>query len=74
MKQLTLLSFLEPGPTINSDCYPVTLTKLEARTSGVKLEKITNFYLQHRNAGPHISLKTIEHTVKLGCTVLAHSL
>jgi len=36
------------------------------------LEKKTTFLLQHGNARPHTSLKTVEHTVNLGWTVIPH--
>jgi len=49
---------LEPGQTINSDCYVVTLTKLTAPTSRVRPEKMTAFLLQH-NTRSHTSLKTV---------------
>jgi histone-lysine N-methyltransferase SETMAR len=32
----------------------------------------TTFLLQHDNARPHTSLKTLEHVVKFGWTVLPH--
>ena len=32
----------------------------------------TTFLMQHSNTGPHASLKTIEHAVNLGWTVLPH--
>jgi len=73
-KGAILLDFLEPGQTINSDLYIVTLTKLKARISRVRPEKKTTFLLQHDNARPHTSFKTVEHTVNLGWTVLPHPL
>jgi len=48
------------------------LTKLKARISRVRPEKKTTFLLQHDNARPHTSLKTVEHTVNLGWTVIPH--
>ena len=62
---------MKPGQTINSDRYIATVTKLKARISRVRPEKKT-FLLQHDNARPHASLKTMEHIVKLGWTVLPH--
>jgi len=50
----------------------VTLTKLKARMSRVRPEKKTTFQLQHNNARPHTNLKTVEHTVNLGWTVIPH--
>ena len=71
-KGVILLDFLEPGQTINSDRYIVTLTKLRARISRVRPEKKTTFLLQHDNARPHTSLKTVENIANLGWTVLPH--
>jgi len=72
-KGVILLDFLEPGQTINSDRYIATLTKLKARISRVRPEKKkTTFLLQHDNARPHTSLKTVEHIANLGWTVLPH--
>ena len=71
-KGVILLDFLEPGQTINSDRYIATLTKLKARISRVRPEKKTTFLLQHDNARPHTSLKTVEHIVSLGWTVVPH--
>jgi len=69
-KEVILLDFLEPGQTIKSDRYIATLTNLKARISRVRPEKKTNFLLQHDNARPHTSLKTVEHIVSLGWTVV----
>jgi hypothetical protein len=63
-KDMILLDFLEPGQTINSDHYIATLTKLKARISRLRSEKKTTFLLQHDNARPHTSLKTMEHVAK----------
>ena len=65
-KWVILLDFLKPGQTIISDRYIATLTKLKAWISRVRPEKKTTFLLQHDNARPHTSLKTVEHIVKLG--------
>ena len=62
----------EPGQTINSDRYIANVTKLKARISRVRPQKKIIFLLQHDNARPHASLKTVEHIVKLGWTVLPH--
>jgi len=71
-KGVILLDFLEPGQTMNSDHYIAMLTKLKARISRVRPEKKTTFLLQHDNARPHTSLKTVEHIVSLGWTVVPH--
>ena len=71
-KVVILLDFLEPGQTINSDRYIATLTKLKTRIYRVRPEKKTTFLLQHDNARPHTSLKTVEHVVSLGWTVVPH--
>jgi len=71
-KEVILLDFLELGQTINSDT--ATLTELKDRTSRVMPEKKTTFLLQHNNARPHTSLKTMEHTANLDWTVLSHPL
>ena len=71
-KGMILMDFLEPGQTINSDRYIAMLTELKARISRVRPEKKTAFLLQHNNARPHTSLKTVEHIVNLGWTVLPH--
>jgi len=70
-KGMILLDFLEPEETINSDHYITTLAKLKAYNSKVKPEKKTTFFLQHNNARLYTSLKTMEHAVSLGWTVLA---
>ena len=69
-KGVILLDFLEPGQNINSDRYIATLTKLKARISRVRPEKKKTFLLQHDNAWPHTSLKTVEYIATLGWTVL----
>ena len=60
-KGVILLDFLEPGQTINSDRYIAMLTKLKARISKVRPKKKTTVLLQHDNARPCTSLKTVEH-------------
>jgi len=71
-KGVILLDYLEPGQTINCDCYIAMLTKLKAQISRVRPEKKTVFLLQHVTARPHTSLKTTEHIVNLGWTVIPH--
>ena len=71
-KAVILHNFPEPGQTINSDRFVAVLTKLKAQTSRVRPEKMKTFLLQHNNARPHTSLKTMEHTANLGWTALPH--
>ena len=61
---------LKPRETRNSDQYIVMLTKLKFQTSRVRPEKKTVFFLQHDNARPHTSLKTMEHTASFVWPVL----
>jgi transposase len=70
-KGVILQDFPEPGQTIKSDRHIATLTTLKARISKVRPEK-TTFLLQHDNARPHTSLKTVEHIVSLCWTVVPH--
>jgi hypothetical protein len=71
-KGVILLDFVEPGKTIDSDCYIMTLIKLKAHVSRIRPEKKTTFLLQHDNARPHTSLKTTGHVAKFDRTVLSH--
>ena len=63
---MVLLDFLQLRQTINSGQYITMLTKLKAQISGVRPEKKKIFPLQHDNARPHTSLKTVEHIANLG--------
>jgi len=72
-KGVIFLDFLKSGQANNSDHYIATLTKLKARISRVRPEKKTTFLFQYDNARPHTSLKTVEHIVNLGWTVVPHS-
>lgn len=69
-----LLDFAEPRQTINSNHYIMVLTNLKARTSRVRPQKKTNLLLQHDNARPHPSFKTVDHTANLDWTVLLQPL
>jgi hypothetical protein len=60
-----LLDFLEPGETVNSECYKATLTKLKARISRVRPEKQKTFRLQHDNARLHTSLDGLSYHIHL---------
>ena len=73
-KGVIILDFLEPRQTINSDFYITTLTKLNTLISRIRPEKKSTFLLQHNNARPHTSLKTMENIVNLGWTVILHPL
>ena len=73
-KGVMLLDFLEWGQNINSDSYIAMLSKLKARISRVRPEKKTAFLLQHDNTMLHTSLKTVEHIVNYGWTVVPHPL
>jgi len=48
------------------------LTKFKAQTSRGRTEQKTVLLLQHDNARPHTSLKTVEHAASLVWTVLPH--
>jgi hypothetical protein len=71
-KGVSLQDFLEPGQIINCDHHIATLTKLKAPISRIRPEKKTTFLLQHDNARPHTSLKTIGHVAKFDRTALPH--
>jgi len=66
-KGAILLQFLEPRHTMNSSQY---IAVLKFQTSRVRPEKKTVFFLQHDNARPHTSLKTMEHTASFVWPVL----
>jgi len=65
----SLLDFLVPWHTIDSDHYIVMLTKLKARTSRAGPEKKTTFLLPH-NTRPHTNVKTMEYIANLGILFL----
>lgn len=71
-KGVSLPDFLELKQSVNSDSYFTTLTKLKARTSRVRPEKLATFLLQHDNCGHQTSLKTMEHIASIGWTILPH--
>jgi len=64
------LDFLELRQTFSSDRHIAKLTKLKAQTSTVRSEKKSIFLLQHHNARPQTSLKTMEYIASLDWTVL----
>ena len=63
-KGVILLDFLQRGQTTNTDHYVLTLIKLQAQASRIRLEK-TNFLLQHENARSHTTLMTTEYIASL---------
>ena len=71
-KGVILLNFLELTQIVNSDHYTMMLTKLNAQTSRIRLEKKITFLLQRDNTRP--SLKIVEYTASPGWTVLPHPL
>lgn len=73
-KGVMLLDFLKPGQTINSDHYNMMITELKAQTSRSGPEKKATFLLQHDNANPHTSLKTVEHIINSALSVLLRAL
>jgi len=73
-KRVIFLDFLEPGQTISSDLYIAKPMKMEAQISRVRSEKNTALFLQHYNARPHTSLKTVMYTANLVWTVVARPL
>ena len=58
---------------INSEVYSGTLRKLKAKIRRVwpNLD-MANVLLQHDNAHPHTSIRTMEAITLLGCTVTSH--
>ena len=73
-KEVILLNFLEPEQIIISNCYIAVLAKLKAQTSRVRPEKKIIFLVQHGDASPFTSLKTMEHILAglsyhIHCTV-----
>lgn len=62
---------LEPGTTINSENYIVTLQALKQRLRRIRRDK-GNVLLQHDNARPHVSRATTEAIERLNLTTLTH--
>jgi histone-lysine N-methyltransferase SETMAR len=62
---------LEPGTTINSECYTGTLKGLKQQFRRFWKQK-KNILLQHDNARPHTSQATVEAIEKLDLTIISH--
>ena len=64
-----LVDFMSKEATINSDVYIDTLKKLKARIRTVRPAlEMSKVLLQHDNARPHTSLKTLEVISSIGWT------
>jgi hypothetical protein len=64
------MDFLEPGTTINSECYIGTLKHFERLRRVWKHKK--NILLQHDHARPHTSRTIMEVIEKLVLTIVPH--
>ena len=70
---VTLVDFMSKGATINSDVYIETLKKLKSRIQRVRPAlEMYKVLLQHDNARPHTSLKTVEVISSFGWTTISH--
>ena len=68
-----LVDFLPKGETINSEVYIETLRKLKAKIRRVRPNlDMANVLLQHNNAHPHTSIRTMEAITSFGWTVIPH--
>ena len=68
-----LVDFLPKGETINSEVYSGTLRKLKAKIRRVRPNlDMANVLLQHDNARPHTSIRTMEAITSFGWTVIPH--
>ena len=68
-----LVDFLPKGETINSEVYIETLRKLKAKIRRVRPNlDMANVLLQHDNARPHTSIRTMEAITSFGWTVIPH--
>ena len=68
-----LVDFLPKGETINSEVYIETLRKLKAKIRHVRPNlDMANVLLQHDNARPHTSIRTMEAITSFGWTVIPH--
>jgi hypothetical protein len=66
------MDILEPGTTINSECYIATLKTLKQWLWGVWKHK-KNILLQHDSTTSHISQTTMKAIAKFNATILPHS-
>ena len=68
-----LVDFLPKGETINSEVYIETFRKLKAKIRRVPPNlDMANVLLQHDNARPHTSIRTMEAITLFGWTVIPH--
>jgi len=73
--RVTLEDVILRGETVNSDAYITTVTELRNHFKQVWPHKnLTEILLQHDNARPHLSLKTLEAIIKFGWTMLPYPL
>ena len=70
-----LVDFMSKEATISSDVYIDTLKKLKARIQRARPAlEMSKVLLQHDNARPHTSLKTLEVISSFGWTTISHTL
>ena len=72
-RSVILVDFLPKGETINSKVYIETFKKLKAKIRRVRPNlDMANVLLQHDNAHPHTSIRTMEAITSFGWTVIPH--
>ena len=72
---IKLEDFLPKGETINSEVYSGTLKKFKAKIRCVRPNlDMANVLLQHDNARPHKSIRTMEAITSFRWTVIPHPL
>jgi [histone H3]-lysine36 N-dimethyltransferase SETMAR len=73
MHGVILVDIMPTGATINSESYVRTLQKLQKRLRRIRpTMAMQDVLLQHDNARPHSSLRTMEAITKFQWTVLPH--
>jgi histone-lysine N-methyltransferase SETMAR len=73
MHGVILVDIMPTGATINSESYVRTLQKLQKRLRRIRPTRaMQDVLLQHDNARPHSSLRTMEVITKFGWTVVPH--